>query len=239
MDFIASITSMGFITTVVRFFQGGGLFMVPIGFVLTIGLAIAMERYLFLARTQHAIRRDFDRLMPLLTGGKLIELAKRANGSKSAISHIFKGGIARMQSTRRRQDVEYAMEEGLLETLPAIEKRTPYLATFANIATLLGLLGTIIGLIAAFTAVASADPAEKASMLSLSISIAMNTTAFGLMAAIPLLLVHSHLQGKTTAIVESLEISVVKFLNVLDSSRAAAESTSAAAKASKSGKAKF
>ena len=108
------------------------------------------------------------------------------------------------------------MEEGLLETLPNIERRTPYLATFANIATLLGLLGTIIGLIAAFTAVANADPAEKATLLSQSISIAMNTTAFGLMAAIPLLLVHSLLQSKTSQIIESLEIAVVKFVNVLE-----------------------
>jgi len=108
------------------------------------------------------------------------------------------------------------MEEGLLEALPGIERRTPYLATFANIATLLGLLGTIIGLIAAFTAVANADPAEKANLLSQSISIAMNTTAFGLMAAIPLLLIHSMLQSKTSAIIESLEIAVVKFVNVLE-----------------------
>lgn len=103
-----------------------------------------------------------------------------------------------------------------MEVLPGIERRTPYLATFANIATLLGLLGTIIGLIAAFTAVANADPAEKATLLSQSISLAMNTTAFGLMAAIPLLLVHSWLQSKTSAIVESLEIAVVKFLNLIE-----------------------
>ena len=126
------------------------------------------------------------------------------------------------------------MEEGLLEILPNIERRTPYLATFANIATLLGLLGTIIGLIAAFTAVANADPAEKATLLSQSISIAMNTPAFGLMVAIPLLLVHSLLQSKTAAIVESLEIAVVKFLNLMDGDaapQAGAKGAAAPAKA--------
>jgi biopolymer transport protein ExbB/TolQ len=107
------------------------------------------------------------------------------------------------------------MEESLLETLPRIEKRTHYLATFANIATLLGLLGTIIGLIKAFTAVAAANPAEKADMLSASISVAMNTTAFGLMVAIPLLLAHTVLQSKTTEIVDSLEMAAVKFLNAV------------------------
>ncbi|MEO1319756.1 MAG: MotA/TolQ/ExbB proton channel family protein, partial [Pseudomonadota bacterium] len=89
------------------------------------------------------------------------------------------------------------------------------LATFANIATLLGLLGTIIGLIQAFTAVANANPAEKADMLSGSISIAMNTTAFGLMVAIPLLLVHTVIQTKTNQIVDSLEMASVKFLNAV------------------------
>ena len=102
-----------------------------------------------------------------------------------------------------------------METLPRLEKRTQYLATLANISTLLGLLGTIIGLIAAFTAVANADPAEKASLLSQSISVAMNTTAFGLMSAIPLLLIHAVLQTKTNEIVDSLEMAGVKMLNLL------------------------
>ena len=93
------------------------------------------------------------------------------------------------------------------------------MATLANIATLLGLLGTIIGLIAAFPAVANADPAEKASLLSQSISVAMNTTAFGLMVAIPLLLLHAFLQSKTTEIVDSLEMAGVKFLNLLGDSK--------------------
>ena len=89
-----------------------------------------------------------------------------------------------------------------------------YLATFANIATLLGLLGTIIGLIRAFTAVSGANPAEKADLLSASISVAMNTTAFGLMVAIPLLVVHAVLTSKTGDIVDSLEMATVKALNV-------------------------
>ena len=102
-----------------------------------------------------------------------------------------------------------------MEVMPRLEKRTHYLATFANIATLLGLLGTIIGLIKAFTAVAAANPAEKADLLSASISVAMNTTAFGLMAAIPLLLVHALLQTKTNGLVDSLEMASVKFLNAV------------------------
>jgi biopolymer transport protein ExbB/TolQ len=124
-------------------------------------------------------------------------------------------GLNRVRSARRREDVEQAMEESLMEVMPRLEKRTHYLATFANIATLLGLLGTIVGLISAFTAVANANPADKADMLSASISVAMNTTAFGLIVAIPLLLVHTLLQTKTTEIIDSLEMASVKFLNAI------------------------
>ena len=102
-----------------------------------------------------------------------------------------------------------------MEIVPQLEKRTPYVAMAANIATLLGLLGTIMGLIQAFTAVANANPAEKADLLSASISVAMNTTAFGLMVAIPLLLIHTVLQTKTTELVDSLEMASVKFLNTV------------------------
>jgi biopolymer transport protein ExbB len=202
--------------TTVSFFQEGGLFMYPIALVFGVGLAIAIERYVYLAAQTRVNRRDYDRILPLLKQRKQRELGALVQKSRSAMSRIIADGLNRRTSSRRRADIEYAMEEGLLEVLPSIERRTPYLATFANIATLLGLLGTIIGLIAAFTAVANADPAEKATLLSESISIAMNTTAFGLMAAIPLLLVHSVLQSKTSAIVESLEIAVVKFLNLME-----------------------
>ena len=143
------------------------------------------------------------------------------NGT-NANAHIIAAGIARFNSSRRRDDVESAMEEGVMEALPRLEKRTAYLATLANIATLLGLLGTIVGLIAAFSAVADADPTEKASLLSSSISVAMNTTAFGLISAIPLLLMHAVLQTKTTEIVDSFEMASVKVLNVLADSDAAA-----------------
>ena len=107
------------------------------------------------------------------------------------------------------------MEEGMLDAMPSLVQRTHYLATFANIATLLGLLGTIVGLIQAFTAVASANPAEKADLLSASISVAMNTTAFGLIAAIPLLLSHSYLVTKTSHVVDSLEKAAMKSLNMM------------------------
>ena len=126
-------------------------------------------------------------------------------------------GLDRQGTVRRREDIEIAMEEGMMEIIPQLEKRTPYVALASNIATLLGLLGTIMGLIAAFTAVANANPAEKADLLSASISVAMNTTAFGLIVAIPLLISNQILMAKTSAIIDSLEMASIKALNVISS----------------------
>ena len=152
---------------------------------------------------------------PLLEQGNFSRAEEVTQEAQSDIGRILSYGMAQINLGKRHDDMELAMEEGLMEVLPKLEKRTPYLATFANIATLLGLLGTIMGLISAFTAVANVDPAEKANLLSASISVAMNTTAFGLMAAIPLLLSFSFLQTKTTEIVDSLEMASVKFVNLL------------------------
>jgi biopolymer transport protein ExbB/TolQ len=206
--------------TLVGFFQSGGIFMYPIVVVLALGVAIAIERWLYLSVARTSNFRLWKKIQPHLAAGDLRQVALLTEKSSSAISHIFSYGLNRARTSRRRDDVEMAMEEGLMETVPNLEKRTGYLATFANIATLLGLLGTIIGLIQAFTAVASANPSEKADMLSASISVAMNTTAFGLMVAIPLLLIYAVLQTKTTQLVDSLEMASVKFLNSLPESSA-------------------
>lgn len=202
-------------TTIVRFFQEGGFFMYPIALVLAVGAAVALERYLYLSREKLTNRKMWEQLMPALQSGKYQQAASATGKSNVAIAKILNYGLGRLRTARRREDVEMAMDEGLMEVIPRLERRTHYLAAFANIATLLGLLGTIIGLIEAFTAVAHASPAEKAELLSSSISVAMNTTAFGLIVAIPLLLVHSVLQSKTNQIVDSLEMAAVKFLNMV------------------------
>ena len=202
-------------STIVSFFQDGGIFMYPIMIVLAVGVSIAIERYFFLTHSTAVNRRTWNELLPLIKTGNYKQAMAITSKSKAALGKILNYGLSRTRSARRRDDIETAMEEGLMEVVPRLEKRTHYLATFANIATLLGLLGTIIGLIKAFTAVSNADPAEKADLLSASISVAMNTTAFGLMVAIPLLLIYTILQSKTTSIVDSLEMASVKFLNIL------------------------
>ena len=211
----AASADESFWEVVVRFMQDGGTFMYIILGIFIFGLAIAIERFLHLSAVKLNNRKMWKQLQPFLHKGDIKSLDSITKQSNTGIAKMFAYGIAQSQHGRRSDDIELAMEEGLMEILPRLEKRTPYLATFANIATLLGLLGTIMGLISAFTAVANVDPAEKANLLSASISVAMNTTAFGLMAAIPLLLTFSYLQSKTTEIVDSLEMASVKFVNQL------------------------
>ncbi|MBM97229.1 MAG: flagellar motor protein MotA [Oceanospirillaceae bacterium] len=201
--------------SIVRFFQEGGVFMYPIAIIMAIGLAIAFERLLFLMKEKSSNRKTFEEILPMLESRDMRSALNYANESGTKLGNIFSAAIARIPGSQRREEIEYALEEGLMEAVPQLEKRTQYVATLANIATLMGLLGTIMGLIAAFTAVANAAPAEKATLLSQSISVAMNTTAFGLMAAIPLLILHTYLQTKTNEIVDSIEMAGVKFLNII------------------------
>ena len=197
------------------FFPKGGLFMYPILLVFVTGMAITAERWYQLNRTRNINRNMWNVLYPVLAKGEFDKARTIIAKDKSAISQMLGTGLARLGAVRRREDFEIAMEESMMEIIPQLEKRTPYVALLSNIATLLGLLGTIMGLIEAFTAVANANPAEKADLLSASISVAMNTTAFGLMSAIPLLLLHSKLTSTTGQIVDSLEMASVKALNTI------------------------
>ena len=201
--------------TVVKFFVDCGPFLYPSLTLMALGLAIAIERFIFLRRARSDNRRIWDQVLPMLQSGRFREVLGIASRSDSAIGKIVANGIERMGGSRKREDIEHAMEEGMMEIVPRLEKRTHYIATFANVITLVGLLGTIIGLIKGFTAVAAVNPAEKAELLSASISIAMNNTAFALMVAIPFLLIHSFLQSRASEIVDSMEAAKITFLNLV------------------------
>ncbi len=201
--------------TIVRFFQMGGFFMFPILLVLAAGIAISIERWIHLKRVKTENSRVWDEVHPVLAEGDFDKAREMVNEDTSVLSQMLAMGLARQGAVRRREDIEIAMEERMMEIIPQLEKRTPYLALLSNIATLFGLLGTIMGLITAFAAVANASPAEKAALLAASISEAMNCTAFGLMTAIPLLLLHARLTSTTGQIVNSLEMASVKALNTI------------------------
>ena len=206
---------MDFMYSIVGFFATGGPFMYPILIVFAVGTAIAVERYITLSMVTAKNQAAWNRLQPALVEGDFDSAREMTTSDSSTVAQLLGMGLARQGAVRRREDIEIAMEESMMEIIPQLEKRTPYVALASSIATLLGLLGTIMGLIQAFTAVANANPAEKADLLSASISVAMNTTAFGLMVAIPLLVTHTVLTAKTGQIVDSLEMASVKALNVI------------------------
>jgi biopolymer transport protein ExbB len=206
---------MDFVYSIVGFFVTGGPFMYPILLVFAVGAAIAIERYITLTMVTAKNQSAWSKVQSVLLNGNFEEAREMASKDDSTISQLLSLGLARQGAVRRREDIEIAMEEGMMEIIPQLEKRTPYVGLASSIATLLGLLGTIMGLISAFTAVANANPAEKADLLSASISVAMNTTAFGLIVAIPLLITNTVLTSKTGEIIDSLEMASVKALNVI------------------------
>lgn len=199
----------------VKFFQSGGAFMYPILVVMALGLAIALDRLFYLSRTAKATNKTWKQINPMLKANDFGRAQQSVADSKNPLARVLSYGFARFKPNVKREQIESAMEEGVMEVMPELEERTHYLATLANVATLLGLLGTIIGLIQAFTAVAAADPAEKADLLSASISVAMNTTAFGLIVAIPLLLLHSYLATRTSKLIDTIEMAAVKCSNLM------------------------
>jgi biopolymer transport protein ExbB/TolQ len=211
---------MEFYHFIVEFFRKGGFFLYPLAAIFVVGVAIAIERAIYLTIETTNNRRLWNQVVPLISAGNFKQVVAITSKSKAAIATVLNYGIARLQSARRRDDVEKAMDESLLEIIPRMEKRTHYLSALANIGMLTGLLGTIIGLISAFASIATANPAEKASLLSASISVAMNNTASGLIVAITLLLSHMFLEAKTTKLIDSLEIAAVKFLNSVVERRA-------------------
>ncbi len=195
----------------------GGIFMFPILMVSIAALALILERVYtlwlryrldeegFLKGLMHALdEQDF--------AGALEECARAEN---NPLSRVLRAGLLKVN--RSDKEIERAMEEEMLRTAPTIRKRIGYLATLGNVATLLGLLGTIFGLIQAFEGVSMADPATKQEILARGISIAMLTTAFGLIVAIPCLLFHAFLQNKAILMIEGLEEKAYTLFNKISS----------------------
>jgi len=191
----------------------GGVFMLPILMVSIGALALIIERVYTLWLRYRLDEEGFVKgLMHALDeqdfAGALEECARAEN---NPLSRVLRAGLLKVH--RSDKEIERAMEEEMLRTAPTIRKRIGYLATLGNVATLLGLLGTIFGLIQAFEGVSMADPATKQEILARGISIAMLTTAFGLIVAIPCLLSHAFLQNKSIQMIEGLEEKAFTLFN--------------------------
>ena len=150
---------MDFFYTIVGFFASGGMFMYPILLVFAVGVAIAIERFVTLGIVTNKNRVVWNQVQPMLANGQFDEARDLTGDDESTISQVLHMGLTLQGGVRRREDIEIAMEESLMEIVPRLEKRTPYVALASSIATLLGLLGTIMGLIQAFTAVANENTA--------------------------------------------------------------------------------
>ncbi len=202
-----------------RAYEQGGLGMYPISVALVFALAVGIERtqVLFFRAAvdkdaflrgvkKHVYAGDLDKAIAYCAGQK-----------RTPLVAVVKAGL--LQVPRGEEEVQAAMDEATLREAPTIERRTGYLAMIGNVATLLGLLGTILGLIQCFGAVAGANPADKATILSRGISEAMNCTAFGLAVAIPSLVAYSVLQGRTQRMMDDLNEAAVGLLNLVVSNK--------------------
>jgi biopolymer transport protein ExbB len=198
----------------IQHFNEGGLFMYPILIVGLVTAAIVGERAYVLFFKALNRKDEFTREMrKLILSGNFVKAVKLANTENSPLSRIVKAGL--LQIRRSDEVIQSTMDEAALLEVPHLERRTGYLAMLSNVATLMGLLGTIVGLIHSFGAVAKADAATKSTLLAAGISEAMNCTAFGLIVAIPALLAYAMLQSRTQKCVDEINEGSVRIVNLI------------------------
>jgi len=201
--------------TLASFFRDGGIFMYFILGTAVIGIAIMVERgIVLLFRYNVDARALWNKVSKFIEDGNIEKAKLLCKDSSSPLLKILYTGIS--VSNVLDREIQNAIDEKALEIVPAIDKRVSYLSTLANIATLLGLLGTIQGLIQAFAAVGVADPSQKASLLANGISVALYTTAFGLIVAIPMLAGYTVLQAKAHRLIDEIDEFSVKLINLLN-----------------------
>ncbi len=196
-------------------FRDGGIWMYIILAISVVALGVALERFFFLFFKYNMNAQAFmAQIQKLVMADNVDRAIKLCNAAPSrALPQVIKAGLTR--ANKGEVEIQNAIEEATLEIVPMIQKRTPALQTIANVATLAGLLGTIMGLIEAFEALESATPENRQRMLSRGIAMAMNTTAFGLIVAIPTLVAHLILAGITKKILNEIDMYSVKLENLL------------------------
>lgn len=200
------------IALIAQAFRDGGPFMYPILAVSIFAAAIIFERTYYLAFRYSIDDRPYLSKIRDLLDNRDIEGARKLCDN-NPIPRVVEAALAKAGKPGR--DVQNAVDEAAMDILPLIEKRVHYLAMSANVATLLGLLGTIIGLMQSFNAVAGAEAAQKGAILAKGIAIALNTTAYGLTVAIPCLFFYAFLQAKVNRLTEQVDRVAVKMINMV------------------------
>ena len=196
-------------------FRTGGIWMYIILAVSIITIGITIERFIYLFFKYSVNAEPFmAQIQKLVMANNIDRAIKLCNAQPSAaLPRVIKAGLTR--ANKGEVGIQNALEEATLEVVPMVQKRTPILQPLANIATLLGLLGTIVGLIEAFEALEKATPETRQKLLARGIALAMNTTAFGLIVAIPTLIFHMILSSMTKKILDEIDMHSVKLENLL------------------------
>jgi len=198
-------------------FHQGGIWMYAILAAQIVSIAIIVERVfaLYVVRSSHqkAIAKSFE---GDIRKGQIERVIARAqNLSGNAISKVVQAGAQAAVDMGGREEIQAKMDEVLINENSKLEKRTGFLATIGNVGTLLGLLGTVAGMIDSFASVATVNPVEKAAILSKGISMAMHSTAYGLIMAIPALLMYAVLQNRANSLAEDLNQAGLMVFNWL------------------------
>lgn len=199
---------MEFLMSLARGFVGAdAMFMWAILAAQVVSVAIIAERAFALFSQRKTNQKDLSKVLAEdIRSGNLEKALKRSMqiGQKEPIGVVAAAGIQAAIDMGGKEEIQLKMDEVLLEENSRVEKRIGFLAMFANVATLMGLLGTIAGLIHSFAGISNANPAEKASILSQGISVAMNTTAYGLIVAVPALVMYAVLQNRAGKLTDDL-----------------------------------
>lgn len=189
----------------IKFFQSGGIWMYPIALLLVAGSVVIAERIYFIAFKYRANgAKLFQQVQKCIMDNNVEGAINLCNSNKDApIYLVFKAAL--MNADRPHEEMQDQVEVANLEVIPKLQKRLSYLTTIANVATLMGLLGTIVGLVQTFEAVGAVEASQKQQLLSVGISTAMNTTAFGLIVAIPCTLVFGYLHNAINGVIDEVE----------------------------------
>lgn len=198
----------------VAWYRSGGPIMHLILAVGVVGLAVFLERfYIIVVRSKINGRAFIERVIQLVRAGKVDDAIKLCAQSKAALPDM--GLLILRSRSRDEADLQNVADAAALSVIPRLTRRLHYMPMLANVATLLGLLGTIFGLREAFFAVATATAAERSEQLSSGIAIALNTTAFGLLMAVPISVAHAYLVSQAETIIEQVDEFSVRLINAL------------------------
>jgi biopolymer transport protein ExbB/TolQ len=203
-----------------NFIKEGGVSSMMVVVVGVMAAAIAVERWVRI-QFQYSInsRAFMAKLKKYILSDNIDRAISLCNSrSQALLPKVLKSGLTRAKDSTH--DIQNAIDEATLEAMPKLEARAMYLPTLANLSTLIGLFGTIVGLIMAFKASGEgADAVQRQAFLQKSIAIAMHTTALGIFVAIPTLFVHAILQSKINSIISDIDQYSVKLINLLSASQ--------------------